>query len=219
MNIAERMSKILLDAGLGKRQVRRQIASDCDVTYEAVRQWFLNDGSGIEVGRLTKFSKKRNVNLLWLATGSGPIYISNAAAQEQGGPSEAPLKSPLIPWKNATNWLSTFDNKCAEQWISSPFPQSASAFFLRIPGDSMSPDYRDGELISIDPETTPSHGDDVIAQISDDKLTFRRYQETPEGSILTLTNPSPEWPNKIIEVTDDVTIIGVIVGSITYRKK
>jgi SOS-response transcriptional repressor LexA len=56
---------------------------------------------------------------------------------------------------------------------------SARAFALRIVGDSMLPEFREGDIIIVDPDVTPQPGDYVVAKNHSEEATFKRYR--PRG--------------------------------------
>lgn len=50
------------------------------------------------------------------------------------------------------------------------------AFFLEIKGDSMLPDFRQGDRVLIDPEVCPGPGDFVAARNTKREATFKKYR-------------------------------------------
>lgn len=128
-------------------------------------------------------------------------------------------KVPLISWVVAGEWCESPDNFApgdAEEWLDTPFSVSSRAYCLTLSGDSMSPDYREGEIILVDPGIAPLHGNDIVARTPDGKQTFKRLQITPEGTYLLALNP--DHPNRKIEIPEGTTICGVVVGSWMRRR-
>lgn len=128
-------------------------------------------------------------------------------------------KVPLISWVAAGSWCDSPDNYVpgdAEEWLDCPFPFSQSAFCLAVVGDSMWPEYREGEYILVDPGIEEAHGDDIVAREPDGKHTFKRLQITPEGTYLLAINP--DHPNRKIEIPPDTQICGVVTGSWMRRR-
>jgi SOS-response transcriptional repressor LexA len=81
----------------------------------------------------------------------------------------------------------------------------------------MHPEYREGELILVDPAIEARHGDDVIARTPEGKATFKRLQVTPDGTFLIALNPS--YPDRIIKAPADTHICGVVTASWMQRRK
>lgn len=127
---------------------------------------------------------------------------------------------PLISWVTAGMMCEVTEsiaNNAAEEWLESPFHHSSSTFCLRIRGESMWPEYKDGEIIQIDPEVPAQHNDDVVVRTPDGKATFKRLQENEDGRYLLAINP--DFPNRIIRVPENSVICGVCTGSWTDRRK
>ncbi len=126
---------------------------------------------------------------------------------------------PRISWVQAgalSEAIDLFEPGYAEEWLDCPFPHSKDAFCLEVRGTSMSPDYRPGELILVDPRLDPLHDDDVVARTPDGQATFKRLQITEDGTFLLALNP--EFPNRIIHVPEGTEICGVVTGSWMKRR-
>ncbi|MDP2141320.1 MAG: S24 family peptidase [Gammaproteobacteria bacterium] len=127
---------------------------------------------------------------------------------------------PLISWVAAGNWCESPDPYLpgdAEEWVPCPFDFGVGSFCLRVVGDSMFPEYREGELILVDPTIEAAHNDDVIARTPESKYTFKRLQITPDGSYLLALNP--DHPERKLKFPPDSHICGVITGSWQRRKR
>ncbi|WP_371355568.1 LexA family protein [Pseudomonas chlororaphis] len=128
---------------------------------------------------------------------------------------------PLISWVAAgmldesIDLLATND---AEEWLQCPYAHSASSFCLQINGLSMSPDYRDKEIILVDPMVEARHNSDVVVRTPDPdkKTTFKRLQITEDGVFLLAINP--DFPGRIIEMPEGTKICGVVTGSWMRRR-
>lgn len=125
---------------------------------------------------------------------------------------------PLIAWVSASEYCESPDNfepGDAEDWIIDPFKHGPSAYCLRVSGPSMWPDYRDGEIIVVDPEIEAKHGKDVVVRTPDEDHTFKRLQITEDGTFLLALNP--EWKKRYISIPEGSIMCGVVVGSLMYR--
>lgn len=119
---------------------------------------------------------------------------------------------PLISWVKAGEFCDVIDNFVpgdAEAWYPCPVSHGPNAYILRVNGESMSPEYRDGELIFIDQRSSYDHGDDVIVRSPDHKATFKRLQITHEGTFLLAINPA--WPDRIIKIPENSQICGKVI--------
>lgn len=127
---------------------------------------------------------------------------------------------PRISWVQAgalSEAIDLFEPGYAEEWLDCPFPHSKGAFCLEVRGTSMSPDYRPGELILVEPSIEPMHDDDIVARTPDGQATFKRLQVTEEGTFLLALNP--DFPNRIIHVPEGTEICGVVTGSWMNRRR
>jgi len=121
---------------------------------------------------------------------------------------------PLISWVQAGEWCEAIDNYQpgdGEEMIPCPFEHGPNAFCLKINGPSMEPEYRDGEVICVDPSVEPRHGHDVVARTADGSVTFKRLQITQDGTYLLAINP--DWKPRIMPLPPESHICGVVIGS------
>lgn len=127
---------------------------------------------------------------------------------------------PLISWVRAGDLceaVDPFEPGDAEDWLDCPFPHSPTAYCLELRGLSMWPEYREGEIVLVEPGITPCHNDDVIACTPDGQVTFKRLQISEEGNHLLALNP--DFPNRIMHMPDGTHICGVVTGSWIKRKR
>jgi SOS-response transcriptional repressor LexA len=81
----------------------------------------------------------------------------------------------------------------------------------------MSPEYRTGEILLVEPELVPMHNDDVVVRTPDGQVTFKRLQITEDGTYLLALNP--EFPNRILHMPEHTSFCGVVTGSWIKRKR
>lgn len=84
-------------------------------------------------------------------------------------------------------------------------------FGVRVSGDSMYPEYRDGDVLIAQKINDCESGQDCIVMINGNDGTFKRVKKTEEGIILQPLNPNYEikfYSNKEIEELP-IRIIGV----------
>ncbi|MGS0535330.1 LexA family protein [Pseudoalteromonas sp. SaAl2] len=122
---------------------------------------------------------------------------------------------PLISWVQAGHWTDIHLNDI-DEFYPCPEKHSQSTYSLEVKGESMSPDFINGEIIFVDPEVEARNGSCVvIRQNGNTEATFK--QLIIDGSQKYLKALNPNWPNPIIEMLPDATICGVVIGS--YRKR
>jgi SOS-response transcriptional repressor LexA len=93
------------------------------------------------------------------------------------------------------------------------------AFALEIEGDSMTPDYQEGDLVIIEPEWTPRPGECVAARNGKQEATFKKYRQRGidgEGNdIFELVPLNENYPT----VRSDETLLTVIGVMAEHRRK
>lgn len=96
------------------------------------------------------------------------------------------------------------------------------SFALEIVGDSMSPDFRPGDKIIVDPDVQPMPGDFVIAQNNGHEATFKKYK--PRGfdengrEYFELVALNENYPN-LDSRFQDIRIIATVIDHIRKLRK
>ena len=120
---------------------------------------------------------------------------------------------PLISWVQAGEWseiAGSFDSNDAEDWLPCPVRCGKGTFVLRVKGQSMEPRVHDGAYIFVDPDVAADNGKFVVVQLEDtQEATFK--QLIVEGGRMYLKALNPDWPTRIMEVTENAFICGVVV--------
>jgi SOS-response transcriptional repressor LexA len=192
-----------------------------------------NDGSG----RILDLAKALGCRPEWLEKGTGqmlPITRDDIIQKLKGikpvslfgedqnvidlGQSSRTI--PLISWVQAGQFCNAPDLLHPgdyEELIPCPTKKAGRhSYALRVQGDSMvSPfpgqrSYLPGTVIICDPDAVVTNGCRVVARIhSEETATFKVYSEDAGKRYLKPINP--QYP--IIEMTKDMHICGVVVGS------
>jgi SOS-response transcriptional repressor LexA len=71
----------------------------------------------------------------------------------------------------------------ADDYVGCPDVNDRDAFAARVHGDSMTPKYREGDIVIFSPAAPPRDGDDCFVRFADGQTTFKRvFFETGEGA-------------------------------------
>lgn len=123
---------------------------------------------------------------------------------------EATRKLPVIGTVTAGSFCEAYDEfepGAAEEWLEAPGPVGAHAFILKIEGISMEPKFLDGDKVVIDPDLEATVGCFVVAKrIADQAVTFKQLRKESGDFYLYALNP--DWPERIIKITEDWHICG-----------
>lgn len=101
------------------------------------------------------------------------------------------------------------------EMILSPFEMSTKAFAMAVEGDAMEPDYKEGELILVDPGVIAEHNDDAIVICYNLGIYFRRVQFTREGDFMLALNPHHPGRKQVFDAVQSE--IYTVIGSIRAR--
>ena len=218
-----RIEQLLLDAGVPKRQVRRELADACKISSQAVGDWFNGKTKKISPDYLATIASKWGTTSDYLITGKHPpaLHVGEKSAVYNAGQREYQVPEanpaiPLISMDMAADWqsISIFDSGEKIDFYPSPVACSPNSFILELIDSSMddgSPGaYHQGEWVYIDPEQTANTGDDVIANI-EGKAVFGRL--SGQATSLILESVNPRWPNGIRELGESPDIIGKVIFS------
>jgi SOS-response transcriptional repressor LexA len=183
------------------------------------------------IGRILRGEvNPQSENLERLAMSFGMSYSTLAAiaegdesvsgAVENLQPGRMPRRVPLLSLAQAGRFAeSAYPNipGDATDWIECPKKrQGLRTVALRVSGESMEPEYQNGDIIYVDPDITPFHGKDVIARLGDrNEVTFKRL--VVEGERRYLKPLNPNWPDKFIDITANARVVGVVVGRYTDK--
>jgi transcriptional regulator with XRE-family HTH domain len=99
MKITDRITKLVLarKPEVGARGFKRDIATTCGVSYEAVRQWFAGDTGNIKNENLIAIAEGYDTTVDWLLSGKGePPSRKNAAAPKADGKSSTELVKQML---------------------------------------------------------------------------------------------------------------------------
>lgn len=120
---------------------------------------------------------------------------------------------PLISWVAAGAWATVSDPYevgDAEQWVPCPVSHGNHTFVLRVRGESMEPEYRDGDWIFVDPDRAAENGSHVVVRLEDEQeATFKKLVVEGEQTYLMALNPA--WPDRIIRIDGNATIVGTVI--------
>ena len=123
---------------------------------------------------------------------------------------------PVITWDSAAaapqehTAESTPLANVEEERLPCPVPCSEDTLVLRVEGESMEPKFHDGDLIYVDPQVPPENGRYVIVRLEGANGAILR-QLIVEGGRRYFKALNPDWPERIVEAREGVSIRGVVV--------
>jgi SOS-response transcriptional repressor LexA len=169
-------------------------------------------------------------NLERLATAFGIPYSTFVALAEGGElvdgsteilqPARIPRRVPLLSLAQAGRFADGVypdSLNAISDWIEFPKKrQGQRSFALRVSGESMEPDYHNGDIIYIDPDVAPVHGKDILMRQGErNEFIFKRIVVESDRSYLKALNAN--WPEKFVSISPEARIVGVVVGRYTDK--
>lgn len=203
--IARRLAKLVEIAGS-----QRKFAKIVGKTDPAVHGWLR--GSVPYPNTLAQIAQRTDVSPEWLATGEGheETELGNfRRLLESGGPIRRPVgrlaeepaqyhvrglgglkprKIPLITIAQAgelTSWEDIDDFEGIDSFATDP-----RALAVRIRGDSMAPDYKEGTIAILYPSIPPRSDNLVVARLTDGSVLFKRLHIAGDKYHFLSINPA-----------------------------
>lgn len=223
-SLTDRMQKALDNANLKWAKA----ATMLNVTPQATTKWKKGQ---ISKENLQKFAELTNVDLMWLMTGTGDTnngivvggnnvnngtQIGTQNNYDNAEPVQHKIKTaPAINSIQAGKFTGIGDNTYDEYLPYLGDYGDDNVYWLKISGDSMLPDFKDGEYVLINKDRQAVAGNYVAAlKDNDEQATFKKYR--PKGyddngvEYFHLVPSNDEFP--IIDSRfEPFTILGVAV--------
>lgn len=99
---------------------------------------------------------------------------------------------PVVTWVMAGRWkevCDAFEPGDADDWIDSDV-RGRNVFALRVVGSSMEPEFKEGEVIIVNPHVEPAPGDFVVVKNRDEEATFKQLKRYGPRWVLHPLNPN-----------------------------
>lgn len=104
------------------------------------------------------------------------LYISESNVEA------APIdwrRIPILDYVQAGKWTPEsyqIVDSDQQETIMANLEHSPSTFALRVRGDSMEPQFKDGDIVVIDPTIQPKPGDFIVANEANGEATFKQFR-------------------------------------------
>ena len=172
---------------------------------------YLSGTANARQSKLTALADALNVNEVWLMGYDVPIernLNSNISTQTSAA---IVLVYGTIP---AGVPMECIEDILDTEEISADMLKGNKQYFgLRVKGDSMSPEYLDGDTLILEKVDDVESGQDAVIMVNGDDGTFKRVFKNEQGIILQPLNPtySPMVYNNEQILSLPVKIIGKVV--------
>lgn len=180
-SLAERLKTARKTAGLTQNQIAEAVGIS-QPTYQA-----LESGKVKKTSYMIEIAKVLRVNSNWLATGQGEMTVKPTIDELRLKMDEIQGKVNGVERANLVKMLPVINEVQAGKFTEIgddvfdeyvPAHPKDGDYWLRVKGDSMTPDFKQGDLILVGKDLTAVTGNYVVALIADDpKATFKKYRE------------------------------------------
>ncbi|MFQ2499061.1 LexA family protein [Aeromonas caviae] len=199
------------------------LGSRVGVSRVSISQW--ERGENTPNGRyLNELAAALGVTVDWLLTGEGDAPASSGEQQVAGYHNVEPAvipqgtRVPVLSYVQAGHWHEMCEQATAcdgsLEFVTAGVSVGSRAFGLWVRGNSMEPDFREGDLLIVDADEAPKAGDFVIAKNGSEEATFKKYRSRGEYD-----DGTPRF--ELVPLNDDhetlstdqtsIAIIGVVV--------
>ncbi|SMB88012.1 SOS-response transcriptional repressor LexA (RecA-mediated autopeptidase) [Pasteurella testudinis DSM 23072] len=132
---------------------------------------------------------------------------------------------PLISHVQAGTWTGINDLKDTigdYEYILTGLEVSEDSFALTIKGDSMEPEFYEGDIVIVDPNIKPIAGEFVVAVNGEYEATFKKYRVVGTDDLwreqFELVPLNSDYPVKS-SLNEEIRIVGTMVEHRSYRRK
>lgn len=207
-----------------EKQNQRKLAEFCGVRPPSVHDWFSGATKSLKGKSLIKAAEYLNVDEMWLATGRGSMKRADGKTSNVGPAVIGERRIPLLNYVQAGDFADCGQNFTMEdvEYLLTDLDLSDKAFALQIKGDSMLPEFKEGDRIIVDCEISPRPGDFVVAKNNEQEATFKKYRllqiDSSGNEVFELTPLNEDYPSMRSD-EHPVQIIGTMVEHRKYYRR
>lgn len=219
-DFAKRINKAMDSKGYPIRGRARVLSKQFDVSDKGAGKW-LKGESIPETSKLPLIASFLGVTTEWLMNGKEPNtrLDNNIDLREKVEISGRPV--PVISWVAAGSFSpieTVIQDAEVEEYLPPNKDCGKNGYGLIVTGVSMSPKFEIGDRIYVNPDIQAFDlvsGDLVIVSCSGDtEAIFKKL--IIEGSDKYLQPLNPNWPEQIIKLSEDCSLVGKVIA--LYRK-
>lgn len=214
----------------GIRFTQEDLAARCGWSGQSAVSQFMTGKTAISLEALISLSRELHVLPEDISpemaarhglTGLAPQASSfqNIEAAELGA-----HKVPVLSYVQAGSFEPCADRlgEGVYEYVTTDLDANSNAFAVWVQGNSMEPDFCEGDLIIVDPDAVPLPGDFVVAKNGSEEATFKKYRPRgykEDGSeIFELVPLNEDYP-KLSSETCAITIIGKVIEHRKFFKR
>lgn len=197
---------------LNKNLKRAVVAEKAGISYDYLTK-IENNQRNPNIAMLEKICSALGVSIKQLFTMEPGLSPRRKDTREKLFPLGERKAVPLVGWTRAGLWDEASDGDVppgtADEWVYSELG-GGNVFALRVEGDSMEPEFYEGEYILVDPQRAPLANDFVVAKLEEDNsATFKQLKYVDGVMVLHPLNPA--YPDIVLSESRRAKIVGVVI--------
>lgn len=213
-DIADRIQERMLEVGIKQADILRATGAG-----KATISGWVKGTTKPSSEYLTPLANALKCNTNWLLTGNGNPNDQIVSVPSISNIETIPQKirkAPVLNWVQAGEFTDIYENGYDEYEYFYDDGYGLQVYWLHIRGDSMEPQFFEGDKILVDAERQASAGDFVIAMVDhESQATFKRYKpcgyDEKLGREYCQLVPLNEFYPIIDSRAVHINIIGVVV--------
>lgn len=101
----------------------------------------------------------------------------------------------------------SYPKGAADTYLSCPDVSDPDAFAARVHGDSMTPKYRQGDIVIFSPRAAVKNGDDAFVRFNDGQTTFKRvfFEQDETGQSVIRLQPRNESYRPKVSLAEEIS--------------
>lgn len=215
---ASRLKAIYNDRKRKDKSLNQAVLAElCGWSSQGTVSQYMTGDLALNLQALLKFAAALAFDPAEVSPRLAQLYQSAAPAtpttEDESGQPYAYVRGrtlPLLGYVQAGAFCEATDRSMhgnIEEWVDSGGPVGPRAFVVRVEGRSMAPRLLPGEMVVIDPDLDWGPGNIVLAKRSSDQhVTIKTLCR--EGNEYYLEAANPDWPDRIIRMTEEWVICG-----------
>ncbi|MEE1952308.1 LexA family protein [Aeromonas sp. 75A] len=225
MNIHSRIKSQRLVHGLTQESLAKRLG----INRVSISQWERGDTSP-KGNNLVRLAEILGVKPEWLLFGDDAASSTGTSLPGYHNVEPAVIyqgkRIPILSYVQAGNWREMCEQATAfdgnVEYVVAGVELGPCGFGLWVRGDSMAPQFKEGDLVIVDPDIAPKAGDFVVASNGKEEATFKKYRSRGEYE-----NGQPRF--ELVPLNEDhetlstdqtsITIIGVVVEHRSFFKR
>ncbi len=208
------MSVRIKEARIELKMTQKELGDLIGIDKSSISQWETGHVKSITSHSLIKLADALGVTASWLESGEGekyPIQIHGEGCAVIKNDRRLRSSVPLLEWDQVNEHAGRH-----QKWINCPADHGKNTFALKVASDAMFQpvsyrSYAEKAIIFVDRDVEAVNGCRVVAKLKHGAAIFREYREDAGNRYLKPLNPI--YP--MIEIDEDIAIIGVVIGAYT----